>query len=113
LVSGSVCVCVCVGVEAVMTLGCVFVLMLADRAKPGTCANNLQDSSEGENKHAHRHTHTHTVRVSFLLNTWCVIWIHELTEGGKMLKKVYESENDGESGSDAGEDEKRIVERGV
>lgn len=42
------------GGDVVMTLGCAFVLMLADGAKPCTCANNLQDSRDGEDKQTHR-----------------------------------------------------------
>ena len=61
----SVCVCVCVCVEVVMTLGCAFVLMLADGAKPCTCANNLQDSRDGEDKQTHRGAASVCVCVCF------------------------------------------------
>lgn len=49
------CVCLCVCVELALTLGCGFLLMVADGAKPCTCANNLQDNVEGEEKHTHTH----------------------------------------------------------
>lgn len=47
------CVCLCVCVELALTLGCGFLLMAADGAKPCTCANNLQDNVEREEKHTH------------------------------------------------------------
>lgn len=49
--AASVCLCVC---ESGDDSGvCVFVLMLADRAKLCTWANNLQDGSNEEDKQTH------------------------------------------------------------
>lgn len=58
-------------VKVVMTVGSVFVLMLADGAKPCTCANNLQDSSDGEDKQTH--TGVASVCISLSLSTECLL----------------------------------------
>lgn len=63
--------CWCMSVEVVMTLGCVFVLMLADVARPCTSANNLQDSSDGEDKQTH--TGVASVCISLFLSRECLL----------------------------------------
>ena len=75
-------------VEVVMTLGCVFVLMLADGGKPCTCANNLQDSSDGEDKQTH--TGVASVCISLLeLEIVCRISCYLGTQAdGKRQRKV-------------------------
>lgn len=81
--------CLCARVLVVMTLGYVFVLMLADGAKPCTCANNLQDSSDGEDKQTH--TRVASERISLLEHRVRVlihaIWIHEQTETEENAKE--------------------------